>query len=66
MTVVCTFESFCEGDYIDLLLFVDDMLIASKIKGGDIYVKNHLDKWFETKKLGIANKLLSMEIKRKR
>jgi hypothetical protein len=50
------------GDYIYLLLYVDDMLIASKIKVEIDMLKFKLGKEFEAKNLGAAKKILGMEI----
>lgn len=54
------------GDYIYLLLYVDDMLIASKGKVEIDKLKSKLGKEFETKNLGAAKKILGMEISRER
>jgi hypothetical protein len=54
------------GDYIYLLLYVDDMLIASKGKVEIDQLKSKLGKEFETKDLGAAKKILGMEIRRER
>uniref|UniRef100_A0A803KS96 Uncharacterized protein n=1 Tax=Chenopodium quinoa TaxID=63459 RepID=A0A803KS96_CHEQI len=54
------------GDYIYLLLYVDDMLIASKSKVEIDRLKFQLGKEFETKDLGAAKKILGMEIRRDR
>lgn len=54
------------GDYIYLLLYVDDMLIASKSKVEIDKLKSKLGKEFETKDLGAAKKILGMEIRRER
>ena len=54
------------GDYIYLLLYVDDMLIASKSKVEIDMLKVQLGKEFETKDLGAARKILGMKIKRER
>lgn len=54
------------GDYIYLLLCVDDMLIASKRKMEIDRLKSQLGKEFEMKDMGTAKKILSMEIRRER
>jgi hypothetical protein len=54
------------GDSIYLLLYVDDMLIASKSKVEIDKLKSKLGKEFETKNLGTATKILGMEIRRER
>ena len=51
---------------IYLLLFVDDMLIASKSKPEIQVVKAKLEKEFEMKKLRNARRILGMEIERDR
>ena len=58
---------FCKlpnGSFIYLLLYVDDMLIASKRKVEINKLKTQLNKTFEMKDLGEAKKILGMEIKR--
>lgn len=54
------------GDYIYLLLYVDDMLIASKSKVEIDRLKSQLGKEFEMKDMGAAKKILGMEIRRER
>ena len=54
------------GDYIYLLLYVDDMLIASKSKVEIDRLKIQLGQEFETKDLGAAKKILGMENRRER
>lgn len=54
------------GEYIYLLLYVDDMLIASKSKVEIDRLKSQLGKEFEMKDLGAARKILGMEIRRER
>ena len=49
-----------------LLLYVDDMLIASKDKGEIQKLKQQLGSEFEMKDLGPAKKILGMEIIRDR
>lgn len=54
------------GDYIYLLIYVDDMLIASK---GNVQInklKTQHGKEFETKGLGVTKKTLGMNIRRER
>ena len=55
-----------DGSYIYLLLYVDDMLIASKDQGEIEKLKSHLSREFEMKDLGEAKKILGMEISRDR
>nr|GEU97179.1 hypothetical protein [Tanacetum cinerariifolium] len=58
--------SYAPGDYIYLLLYVDDMLIACKSKTEIGSTKSLLKKKFDMKKLGEAKNILSMEIVRDR
>jgi len=53
-----------EGEYIYLLLYVDDMLIASKSRSAINKLKKDLSFEFEMKDLGEAQKVLGMEIVR--
>ena len=53
-----------DGSYIYLLLYVDDMLIASKSQVEIDKMKAQLNKKFEMKDLGEAKKILGMEISR--
>ena len=55
-----------EGEYIYLLLYTDDMLIASNSKSAIDKLKKDLSFEFEVKDLGEAKKMLSMEIERDR
>ena len=66
MTVVSIFRSFMEVIIFNILLYVDDMLIASKSKVETDRLKFQLGKDFETKNSGAANKILGMEIRRDR
>lgn len=50
--------------YIYLLLYVDDMLIASKDKDQIQKLKDLLNQEFEMKDLGPAKKILGMQITR--
>ena len=52
------------GEYLYLLLYVDDMLIASKSRYVIDKMKKGLSSEFEMKDLGEEKKVLSMEIKR--
>ena len=54
------------GEYIYLLLYVDDMLIASKYRFVIEELKKDLSSEFEMKDLGEAKKVLGMEITRHR
>ena len=51
-----------DGSFIYLLLYVDDMLIASKNLGEIEKLKARLNKEFEMKDLGEAKIILGMEI----
>ena len=55
-----------DGSYIYLLLYVDDMLIASKSQIEIEKLKTQLNREFEMKDLGEAKKILGMEISRDR
>ena len=52
------------GKYICLLLYVDDMLIASKNRSAINKLKKNLSSEFEMKDLGEARKVLRLEIER--
>nr|GEV09599.1 retrovirus-related Pol polyprotein from transposon TNT 1-94 [Tanacetum cinerariifolium] len=52
------YMSYALGEYIYLLLYVDDMLIACKIKAAIRSTKSLLKKEFEMKELAEANKIL--------
>ncbi|KAG8492333.1 hypothetical protein CXB51_009816 [Gossypium anomalum] len=60
------FQKLQEGTFIYLLLYVDDMLIASKSKVEIERLKTQLNLEFEMKDLGEAKKILGMEIWRDR
>ena len=55
-----------DGSFIYLLLYVDDMLIASKSQNEIDKLKAQLNQEFEMKDLGEAKKILGMEISRDR
>ena len=55
-----------DGSFIYLLLYVDDMLIASKRQVEIDKLKDQLSKTFEMKDLGNAKKILGMKIERDR
>ncbi|GKG45542.1 retrovirus-related pol polyprotein from transposon TNT 1-94, partial [Tanacetum coccineum] len=55
---------FAPSMYIYLLLYVDEMLIACKCKFEIKYTKGLLRKEFDMKELGLAIKIISMEIVR--
>ena len=54
------------GEYIYLLLYVDDMLIAFKNSAAIDRLKNQLSSEFEMKDLGEVRRILGMEIERDR
>ncbi|CAL5356856.1 unnamed protein product [Camellia sinensis] len=60
------FRKLPDGSFIYLLLYVDDMLIASESKVEIDKLKAQLAREFEIKDLGEAKKILGMEIKRDR
>ena len=60
------FRKLQDGSFIYLLLYVDDMLIASRNKGEICRLKAQLSKEFEMKNMGEAKKILDMEIARDR
>ena len=60
---VCALQG---GGHIYLLLYVDDMLIASKDKEEVKHLKSRLAEEFDMKDLGPAKKILGMEIQRDR
>ena len=55
-----------DGSFVYLLLYVDDMLIATRDKEEIGKVKSQLSAEFEMKDLGEAKKILGMEIVRDR
>ncbi|GJZ12758.1 retrotransposon protein, putative, ty1-copia subclass [Tanacetum coccineum] len=56
------YRSYSPGEYIYLLLYIDDMLIACKSKAKIGSTKTLLKREFDMKELGEANKILGMEI----
>jgi len=60
------FRQYSDGSFFYLLLYVDDILIASKDKSLISKLKSQLSEEFEMKDLGAAKKILSMEIQRDR
>nr|GFA15475.1 retrovirus-related Pol polyprotein from transposon TNT 1-94 [Tanacetum cinerariifolium] len=60
---ICVYYmSYAPGEYIYLLLYVDDMLIAYKSKAEIGSTKSLLKKEFDMKELGEAKKILGMKI----
>ncbi|GKE46682.1 retrovirus-related pol polyprotein from transposon TNT 1-94, partial [Tanacetum coccineum] len=55
-------RSYSPGEYIYLLLYIDDMLIACKSKAKIGSTKTLLKRELDMKELGEANKILGMEI----
>ena len=60
------FRKLQDGSFIYLLLYVDDMLIASRCSKEIENLKSQLNMEFEMKDLGEAKKILGMEIDRDR
>ena len=60
------YNKLSTGDYIYLLLYVDDMLIALRSRSTIDALKRDLSSEFEMKDLGEARKVLGMEITRDR
>ena len=60
------FQQSSNGSFIYLLLYVDDMLIASKDMSLINKLNSQLSNEFEMKNLGAANKVLGIEIHRER
>ena len=63
---MCVLQQAPTGEYIYLLLYVDDMLIASRSRFVIDTLKRDLSSEFEMKHLGEARKVLGMEITRDR
>ena len=60
------YNKLLTSEYIYLLLYVDDMLIASRSRSAIDAVKRDLSSEFEMKDLGEGRKVLGMEITRDR
>ncbi|KAE8686001.1 hypothetical protein F3Y22_tig00111088pilonHSYRG00304 [Hibiscus syriacus] len=58
------FKRSCDNDFVILLLYVDDMLVAGPNKDHIEELKAQLAREFEMKDLGSANKILGMQIHR--
>ena len=56
------YNKLAGGEYIYLLLYVDNMFIASKNRSAIDKLKKGLSSDFEIKDLGEAKKVLGMEI----
>ena len=56
------YKRFEDNDFIILLLYVDDMLVAGSNKDRIQELKAQLAREFEMKDLGPANKILGMQI----
>ena len=60
------YKRFEENDFIILLLYVDDMLVAGANKNRIQELKAQLAREFEMKDLGPTNKILGIQIHRDR
>ena len=60
------FKKSSSGEFIYLLLYVDDMLIAASNMEEIVRLKEQLGSAFEMKDLGVAKRILGMEISRDR
>ena len=60
---MCLLQQVTGGEYIYLLLYVDDMLIASKSRSMIDRLKKQLSSEFEMKDLDEAKKVLSMKLR---
>ena len=61
---MCDYNKVTGGEYIYLLLYVDDMLVASKSRFTINKLKKELSSEFEMKDFGEVKKVLGMEIER--
>ena len=59
-------KRFDDGDFVILLLYVDDMLIVGHDGAKIASLKKNLNKSFAMKDLGPAKKILGMSIRRDR
>ena len=63
----CAYFKFpSKAEFVILLLYVDDILIASNNKSKVEKLKSELSREFEMKDLGAAKRILGIEIKRDR
>ena len=60
------FSRLSDGEYIYLLLYVDDSLIASKSRSVINKLKNQLSSEFKMKALGEAKRVVGMKIDKDR
>lgn len=60
------FKKLSDGSYLYVLLYVDDMLIVANNISKISKLKSQLNSEFEMKDLGVARKILGMEIHRDR
>jgi len=63
---MCYYKKLLGGEYIYLLLYVDDMLIAFKCRSASDMLKKQLPFDFEMKDIEEAKKVVGMEIERDR
>lgn len=64
--MLCLFQIACNGSYLFLTLYVDDILIVAKSRVEILNLKTLLSKKFDIKDLGAATKIRAMEINRDR
>ena len=63
----CVFvKKFSDGEFIILLLYMDDMLIVDRDTGKIDKLKKELSKSFEMKDLGPASQIIGIKISRDR
>ncbi|KAK2999324.1 hypothetical protein RJ639_022654 [Escallonia herrerae] len=60
------YKRLADGSHMYLLLYVDDILIATKLMSDVNGLKEQLKREFEMKDLGAAKRILGMEIQRDR
>ena len=63
---MCDYNKLHGEEYIYLLLYVDDMFIASKSRSSTDKLKKDMSSEFEMNDLGEAKKVLNVEIERDR
>ena len=64
LNMIVVYINIVDGSPIYLLLYVDDMLIASKSRKEITTIKKLLSSEFDMNDLGVAKKILGMEITR--